>query len=126
MKLILAKSVELREFNQYKDIFSLDTIKEAARKALQGIGNKIKNPFKISSTCLYKIYITSTGGAGRAIFLVLIKQDNAVLALLRMKKDKQIGFNMSMSNTKFKNLLGGNLSRIMKDLEIGDFKVFDL
>lgn len=126
MKLIITKSIAKSEFEPLKKTFGLDIIKAAAKKSLQGLGDNIKNSFKIPATRLSKIYLTSSGSAGRAIFLLQINKEQSVLVIIRTKKDKQIGVNMTINNSKFQKVLDKNLSLIIADLERGLYSEYTL
>ncbi|MFA5842221.1 MAG: hypothetical protein WC882_00880 [Candidatus Gracilibacteria bacterium] len=126
MNLIITHSIQRIEFEVLQKTFSLEVIKAGAKKSLQGLGNDIKSSSKIPSTCLKKIHLTSTGGAGRVIFLLQIGIQKSVLVMIRMKNDKQIGSNMTVQNPKFKKALDKNLSLILKDLKYGDYKEYFL
>jgi hypothetical protein len=126
VKFVLTASIKKAEFESLEKIFSLEVVKIAAKKSLEGLGKEIKSSLKISSTILKKIYLTSTGGAGRAVFLLQIGNKKAVLVMIRLKSDKQIGANMTLKNPKFKKLLDKNLSLVIRDIENGDFEEFDL
>jgi len=104
-----------------ESVFPLEVIKICAKKALLGLGHTMKNPVKISWTCLKKINITSPGGAGRAVFLLLIRDGKAILVSLRFKNDKKIGANMSVENPYFRSLLNRNLDLILRDLNNEDY-----
>ena len=90
------------------------------------MGKKIKSTTKIPSTTLKKIPLTSTGGAGRAAFLLQIVNDSAILVMVRLKNDKKIGANMSIDNAKFKKVLDKNLTLLMEDIENDDYEEFEL
>ncbi len=126
MKLIITDSINISEFEPLKRVYSLEIIKAAAKKSLQRLGDNIKNPFKIPATTLSKMYLTSSAGAGRAIFLLQINNEKSVLVILRTKKDKQIGTNMTVKNQKFQKVLDKNLSLIIGDLEKGKYSEYDL
>ena len=126
MKLILTASIKKAEFEPLNKTFSLEVIKIAAKKCLEGLGTKIKSSTKISSTILKKIPMTSTGGAGRAIFLLQIVDDKAILAMLRLKNDKKVGENMSFENNKFSKIFNKNLALLMEDIKNNDYEEFDL
>lgn len=70
MELIITAFINKAEFEPVKKNFSLEIIKTAARKALEGLGENIKSSTKIPSTILKKLYLTSQSGAGRCIFLL--------------------------------------------------------
>lgn len=126
MKLILTASIRKAEFEPLQQTFPLDVIKIAAKKCLEGLGTKIKSSTKISSTILKKIPLTSTGGAGRATFLLQIVDNNAILVMLRLKNDKKVGENMSIDNPKFKKVFDKNLSLLINDIEHDDYEEFGL
>lgn len=126
MKLIITTSINESEFKPSEKTFSLEVIKAAAKKVFQGLGKNIKNSTKIAGTVLRKIHLTSTGGAGRAIFLLQISSVKSVLVMIRLKNDKQIGANMAVENPKFKKMLDKNLRLAISDIENGDFEEFEL
>lgn len=126
MKLLITASVKATEFELLKGVFTLNVLKVAARKAIAGLGDSIKSSTNISNSTLKKVYLTSTGGAGRAIFLIQILGKKAVLVMVRMKNDKQVGTNMTVKNDKFRNLLDKNLEAIFHDLNRGDFEEYEL
>ncbi len=126
MKLIITNSINKFEFEPLKKAFSLDVIKIAARKSLHGLGDSIKNSFKIPATSLSKIYLTSSAGAGRAVFLLQIDKEKSVLVIIRTKKDKQIGTNMTIKNPKFQKVLDKNLNLIIRDIEQGRYSEYDV
>lgn len=106
--------------------FPVEVLKAAAKKSLDGLGENIKNSKKLSSTTLSKIYLTSTGGAGRAIFLLQVSAKTSILVMIRLKNDKQVGSNMTVKNPKFEKVLEKNLDLIFSDLKKGDFVEYDL
>ena len=126
MKLILTAAIKKAEFESFKKIFQLENIKVAAKKSLQGLGDSIKSSTKIPKTVLKKIYLTSTGGAGRAVFLLQISSQKSVLVMIRLKNDKQIGANITVDNPKFKKVLDKNLDLILRDLTNKNFEEYEL
>lgn len=126
MKLILTASIRKAEFEPLQQTFSLEVIKIAAKKCLEGLGTKIKSSTKIYSTTLKKIPLTSTGGAGRAVFLLQIVDDKAILVMIRLKNDKIVGENMSVDNTKFKKVFDKNLNLLITDIEENNYEEFEL
>lgn len=126
MKLIVANSIEKIELKPLASTFPLEAVKAAAKKSLSGLGENIKNTKKLSATILRKIYLTSTGGSGRAIFLLQVSSEEAVLVVIRLKNDKQIGANMTVKNPKFEKVLQKNLDLIYSDLKNGNFIEYDL
>lgn len=116
MKLIVPLTLKKQEFLLYEKIFPLAVIKEAARKALGGIGETIKSTRKLPETVLKKVPLTSSSGAGRVLFLLKISPQYAIFVMLRLKNDKQIGTNMSVKNAKFIKVFEKNLDLLLKDL----------
>lgn len=126
MKLIITDSIKKRELGLVQKIFSLEAVKASAKKSLQGLGDRIKSSSKIAGTVLKKVYLTSSGGAGRSIFLIETSANKAVLLMIRHKNDKEIGANMTIKNLYFKQLLDKNLGLIFTDLKNGNYEEYSL
>ena len=126
MKLVITTSISEDEFEPLRKTFSLEVIKIAARKCLEGLGENIKSSTKISGTILRKIPLTSAGGAGRAVFLLQISAQKSILIMIRLKNDKQIGENMTVKNPKFRKALDRNLALAIRDIENGNFEEYEL
>ena len=126
MKLIITASIKKVEFEPAKNIFDLDIIKTAAKKSLEGLGDTVKSSNKIPSTCLKKVYLTSSSGAGRVIFLLKLNSGKSVLVMIRQKQDKKIGANMTVQNPNFVKALDKNLDIILDDLQKGKYEELDL
>ncbi|EKD63604.1 MAG: hypothetical protein ACD_51C00248G0002 [uncultured bacterium] len=126
MKLIITASIKKVEFEPAKSIFDLDIIKTAAKKSLEGLGDTVKSSNKIPSTCLKKVYLTSSSGAGRVIFLLKLNSGKSVLVMIRQKQDKKIGANMTVQNPNFVKALDKNLDIILDDLQKGKYEELDL
>lgn len=126
MKLVITSSIKKVEFEPLRKVFPLETVKVAAKKGLEGLGDNIKSSIKIPNTILKKIYLTSAGGAGRAVFLLQISSQKSVLVMIKAKNDKQIGANMTVANFKFKKALDKNLNLILIDLNKGNFEEYEI
>ena len=126
MKLIITSSIKKVEFEPVKGIFDLDIIKTAAKKSLQGLGDTIKSSTKILGTCLKKVYLTSSSGSGRVIFLLKLNSGKSVLVMIRLKNDKKVGANMTVRNPNFTKILDKNLDIILDDLQKGKYEELDL
>ncbi|MFH1218381.1 MAG: hypothetical protein V1679_00895 [Candidatus Peregrinibacteria bacterium] len=126
MKLIITTSIKEVEFEPLEKKFHIEIIKKAAKKSLSGLGKDIKNSSKIPSTSLKKLNITSSGGAGRVLFLLVTKNEDAILVMIREKSDKQIGSNMTVKNPKFKKILDKNINLIQKEIESDNYKEYDI
>lgn len=126
MKFILTTSIKKSELKPVERVFSLEVMKLAAKKVLDGLGEDIKSSIKIPSSSLKKLYLTSTGGASRALFLLRIDVGKVALVMIRLKNDKKVGVNMTIKNPHFKKALEKNLLSLMSDVENGDFEEFEL
>lgn len=126
MKLIITETILRTELRPLSDIFSINILKEVARKTIQGLGKSIKSSSKIKGTKLKKLNLTSSGGAGRVVFLLEVSKKYAVLVMLRHKNDKKIGINMSANNPHFKKILNKNLDAVIQDLINNDFQSHQL
>ncbi|MFA5792356.1 MAG: hypothetical protein WC897_00615 [Candidatus Gracilibacteria bacterium] len=124
MSLIITKSIKKSEFEPLRKIFSLEALTLVANKALSGLGDTIHGS-KIPGTILKKMYLTSSNGAGRSVFLLQVDDRSAVLVLLRQKKDKLVGSNMTIKNIHFKKTLSKNLDSILTDLNNGDYEEYE-
>lgn len=126
MRLIVTSSIKRSEFEPYEKLFNLEVLKVASKKCIEGLGENIKSSVKIPGTVLKKVYLTSSSGAGRVIFLLKMQSKTSVLLMLRPKKDKQVGTNMAVKNPKFRKLLEKNLDLILQDLANGNYEEFML
>ncbi|MFA6305972.1 MAG: hypothetical protein WC651_04610 [Candidatus Gracilibacteria bacterium] len=120
MRIILCHSILKREINPLLEYFSKGDIKKYVEKAERGLATEIKGS-TIPNTKIVKVYMTGRGGAGRMIVLIYVKRDYYLPALVRLKKDKIVGMNLSKGNQAFQDLLNKNLSLIVQDLGEGNF-----
>jgi len=121
MKIILCHSILKKEINPLLQYFSKGDVKKYAQKVARGLGVQIKGSL-IPSTRLVKVYMTGKAGAGRMIILIFIKKEYYLPILVRLKKDKIVGTNLSKENQAFQTLLEKNISLVMKDLEKRNFE----
>jgi len=70
---------------------------------------------------LMKLRITSRT-VGRIIVYVYKQKDLVIPVVLRLKKDKIIGENLALNNTKAKSAILDMMDRIMNDISNGDYK----
>jgi len=126
VKFILTTSIKKSELKPVERVFSLEVMKLAAKKVLDGLGKDIKSSVRIPASSLKKLYLTSTGGAGRALFLLRIDVNKVALVMTRLKNDKKVGANMTIKNPYFKEALEKNLFLLISDVENGDFEEFEL
>jgi hypothetical protein len=119
--LIITHSIYVNEYEPLEKTFSINVVRCAARHALGGLGIEIKNTGKIPYTKLKKVKLTSSGGAGRCVFLLQMKDNVALLVAIRTKNDKKIGENMTVKNHKFVKLLERHYKLIFDDIASGRY-----
>lgn len=122
MKLIIPSSV--KKLDLFEKIFTIQTLKKAARKSLLGLGHKIKYP--VNNLIISKISITSKTAAASALYLIQLKDEIAVLILIRKKSDKLLGQNMSINNSELENVLSKYLDLVCNDLELRNYEEFEI
>ena len=120
MRIFLCHSVIKKEINPLINHFSKGDIKKYVEKARKGLGIEIKGSF-ITGTKLVKVYMTGKSGAGRMIILIYIKKDYYLPIIVRLKKDKIVGTNLSKGNQAFQDLLKKNLNLVVQDLKERNF-----
>ena len=120
MKIILCHSVLKKEIKPLLEYFSKGDVKKYVGKVANGLGLELKGSY-IPSTKLVKIYMTSKNTAGRMIVLVYVKKDYYLPIVVRLKKDKVVGGNLSKGNKTFQNVLEKNLEMVISDLNDGRF-----
>jgi hypothetical protein len=123
--LYICKSIYKNELKFLEKEIPLEKIKEAASKAKKGLGINIKGS-QIKETKLIKIYLTTIKGAARLIFLLMINKEIYIPVILRLKKDKLIGENITIKNKFFENLLSKNLDLIFEDLKNNEYIKYQL
>ena len=122
--LILCHSLVKRELKPLRHYFSLISLREAARKAQSGLGEDLSSPLPNSKAV--KVYLTSRSGAGRVVFLLFLSSGDCIPVILRLKKDKEIGENMSMKNERFKKLLAQNVRYAIEDIALNNYEELDI
>ncbi len=116
--IIICKSIQEKELKPLEKYFDIQAIKKAALKAKNGLGEVL--PATVENSHVVKIYLTGKP-AGRVCFLILLAEGDVVPLVLRLKKDKKIGENMSMQNTAFKQFLEKNIKLVLRDIESGEY-----
>ena len=120
MRIILCHSILKREINPLLKYFSKGDIKKYTEKVEKGLATEIKGA-TFPGTKLVKVYMTGNHGAGRMIVLVYVKDEYYIPVLVRHKKDKIVGINLSKGNQAFQDVLEKNLVSIGEDLKEGNF-----
>jgi len=121
MKIILCHSILINELKPLLKYFSKGDIKKYVQKIQKGVGVELKGAI-ISGTKLVKIYMTGKAGAGRMVVLMYVKKNYYLPIVVRLKKDKIVGSNLSKGNKEFQQLLEKNICFVMEDLKLGNFE----
>lgn len=123
MLLLLPTSIVVAELEPVKELFSIETVVKAARKAKAGLGESIKGA--PAGGRFLKVYLTGKTVAGRALFFLRIKEDQLIPLLLRSKNDK-VGTNITPSNKQFVAAVNKNLRLAINDLAEGRFEILEI
>ncbi len=119
MFLILTESFLKRELKPLKKYYSIEDIKKTTKKISPSSIRLSNLGYKGGE--LIKLRITSRA-VGRIIVYVFKQKDLVVPIVLRLKKDKIFGENLSLNNKKAKMLILGMMDRIMKDINKGNYQ----
>jgi len=123
--LIICDSINQKELKVLEDYFPESKLIKSGKKVKDGIGKEIKGS-TIKNSKLIKLNLTSKQGDGRVVFLVVIKKKFYIPVILKLKKDKIIGNNMTIKNKKFQQLLNTNLDLIFDDIKNKRYKKYKL
>lgn len=123
MFLLLPLSIKTKELKPVSHNFPLEIIISAAKKIQSGLGTNIAGA--PHNTKYVKIALTSAGGAGRGLFLIILKQNFITPVLIRDKKDK-VGQNISPKNKEFLQAVEKNLTLIEGDMKNDTFEIINL
>jgi len=118
--LIICDSILVKEFQKHNNYVDIASVIEMYNRLQDGVGVSLGSP--LEGCVLYKSRIVTNNGIGRIIFLLVVNDSIYTPVMLRLKKDKKIGQNMSMNNPAFCKTLHANLSLIIDDLRDGNCK----
>ncbi|MCK5320697.1 hypothetical protein KAJ61_04910 [Candidatus Parcubacteria bacterium] len=119
MFLILTKSFLKKELKPLKKYYTVEDIKKTTKKISSSSIRLPRLGYKDGE--LMKLRLVSKI-AGRIIIYVYKQKELIIPIVLRLKKDKTIGENLSLNNTKAKSLILDMLDKTMNDVENGDYK----
>lgn len=123
--LIITQYIAKHELKALDRYFSIEDILEGGRKVLKKLGTEIKPPKKITDTRFFKVRIGKKD-QGRMIVFVVTSSNKVIPILIRQKKDKLFGVNMSINNNEVVNQLNKNLDHVLADIEDGKYEKFDI
>ena len=119
MFLVLTNSFLKRELRPLKKYYSIEDIKKTAKKTSTSTVRMSHLGYKGGE--LMKLRMVNKI-AGRIIVYVYRQEDLLIPVLVRLKKDKIIGENLSLNNSRAKLLILDMLNKTMIDIEKGDYK----
>lgn len=117
--LVLTKYILKNQLKPLSKHFTVKDLVKGARKVLKGLGNKISTPNN-KNFSFYKVRI---GSIVKGRMIVFLTTNNKIVPLLiKLKKDKKMGMNMSANNPYVVEQIDKNLKQVIRDIENGDFE----
>lgn len=123
--LILSRYIAKYEFKPLQRYFSIDNLIDGARKVIKGLGQEITPSKQNKGFRFFKVRIGSHA-EGRMIVFVVSQNGKVVPLLIRLKKDKKLGMNMSANNPYVVDQVDKNLGHVIEDIESKDFEEFEI
>ncbi len=123
--IVLTKFFLKSELKTLKNKVGLSDVFEGVKRIDKDLGISIKVSCNFQNLRFFKVRVGKLVKARMIVFL-RIDSSKYVPIVLRLKKDKVFGMNMSMNNKVLADLLKANFEKIIEDLEKGDFEEFDL
>lgn len=121
--LLLTKYIAKHELAPLSRFIDLEDVLDGAGKALKGLAAEVKAPSNAGGFRFFKVRVGKKNGARMIVFLVT-ESRKVVPVLIRLKKDKIFGMNMSMNNEKVVDQLTKNVYRILDDIESEEYEEF--
>lgn len=123
--LVLTRTIARHELKPLDRFLTFHDVLEGARKVYRGLGIEVKPPSSLSRIRFYKIRIGKKNNA-RMIIFMQTENNKMVPVLIRLKKDKIFGMNMSMNNSAVIAQINKNLVGIFDDIRKKDYQEFSL
>jgi hypothetical protein len=124
MKILISKYIAKHELKPLEKYIKIDDVKKGAQKIIKGLGKSISmhsdSPYRF-----YKVRIGTTT-KGRMIVFLITKTQKIIPLLIRLKKDKKMGENISAKNPLTKEAVSKNLSRVLEDVENKQYQIWSL
>lgn len=121
--LILTKYIAKHELAPLSRFIDLKDLLDGAEKASKGLAVEVKAPSNARSFRFFKVRIGKRNGARMIVFLVTESQ-KVVPVLIRLKKDKIFGMNMSANNSGVVTQLNKNMDRIIDNIQKEEYEEF--
>lgn len=122
--IVVTKFFLKSEFKPVKNKIGLIDVFEGVKRIEKDLAINIKAPVKFPNLRFFKVRVGKLVKARMIVFLK-IGSNKFVPIVLRLKKDKVFGMNMSMNNKVLVDLINVNFEKIIEDLKNGDFELFD-
>ena len=103
--------------------FSLQDVLVGAEKVLKKLTIEVKSPVKLAGVKFFKVRIGSKT-KGRMIVFMIVESGQVIPILIRFKKDKIFGINMTMNNPRVVKQIKHNLDRVLGDIKHGRYEEF--
>lgn len=122
--LILTKYVAKHELKPLAKYFGIKDIVNGCKKVYKNLAIEIKPPKQINDLRFFKVRIGDKV-KGRMIVFLVTENKKIVPVLIRLKKDKIFGENMSSNNPAVIEQINKNLDNIFTDIREGMYEEFD-
>ncbi|MEK7545076.1 MAG: hypothetical protein AAB551_03010 [Patescibacteria group bacterium] len=123
--LIVTDYIFRHELKPLAKYLSLRDISQGASKVLKDLATAVKPPRKLENFRFFKVRIGAKT-QGRMIVFATVGNSKIVPVLIRLKKDKIFGMNMSMNNPDVCRQIDANLERVLDDIEKGKCQRFEV
>ena len=122
--LIITRYILKHELAPISRNIDLQDLLIGAQKVRGNLAVELKGGFVSQSVKFFKVRIGKKAKARMIVFLTT--SNNVVPVVVRLKKDKKYGQNLSVNNEEVKNLISRNLDAIYKDVENRDFESYEV
>ncbi len=123
MFLLLTKSFLKRELKPLSKLYNIEDLKRTTKKINSSSITLPSRGYKNGK--LMKLRIGSRN-AGRLVVYYYKQKNLIVPVVLRLKKDKIFGENLSFNNQKAKSLILDMMDKVMSDIKSGDYEKLSL
>lgn len=121
--ILLCDFIKRHELDPLGAYFTLSDLRKACKKAASSLGVMLGSS-KMPGAIFIKVRIGSNV-KGRMITLFLTVEGDVIPLLIRLKKDKHFGMNMSLQNPHVVDQLDINLDNVTADISAGRYVKLD-
>ena len=123
--LLIPKYIAKHELKPLLRYLSIEDIVNGAKKVSKSLAVEIKSPRALPGFRFFKVRIGQRSNA-RMIAFLLVANGKVVPLLIRLKKDKLFGMNMSMNNQNVVAMMNRNLDHVLENIAEKDYEEFEL